>query len=146
VGLESLASAALLPELIESIGGERLVLSLDLKAGRPLAADPQWQAAQPEQIAAQSIAAGVRSLIVLDLAFVGEGRGLGILPLCSAIRRLGRDVELVSGGGVRGPGDLEALAAAGCHAALVASALHDGRLTEADVRRLAPERPPRRPG
>jgi phosphoribosylformimino-5-aminoimidazole carboxamide ribotide isomerase len=40
-------------------------------------------------------------------------------------------LEIISGGGVRGPRDLQALAAAGADAALVASALHDGRLSAA---------------
>jgi phosphoribosylformimino-5-aminoimidazole carboxamide ribotide isomerase len=43
---------------------------------------------------------------------------------------------IVAGGGVRGVPDLEALANAGCDAALVASALHDGRLTPHDIRRI----------
>ena len=116
------------------LGPDRLTLSIDLKAGQPLAADAHWRGLGAEQIAADALALGVRSLIVLDLAYVGENRGLGVGPLCSAVRRMDRSVELISGGGVRGVEDLEALAAAGCDAALVASALHDGRLTPADLR------------
>jgi len=37
------------------------------------------------------------------------------------------------GGGVRGAEDLRSVAASGCDAVLVASALHDGRLTAADL-------------
>jgi phosphoribosylformimino-5-aminoimidazole carboxamide ribotide isomerase len=129
VGLESLRNAAELPELLDTLGPERLTLSLDLMAGRPVAADPRWRQASPERIAAEALELGVRSLIVLDLAYVGEGQGLGVLPRCAAIRELDAKVELVSGGGVRSADDLRAMAAAGCDAALVASALHDGRLT-----------------
>ncbi len=136
VGLESLSDRDSLPAMLDLIGPERLTLSIDLKSGRPLAADARWRETPPEQIAAEALAMGVRSLIVLDLAYVGERRGLGVSPLCSAIRRLDASVELVSGGGVRGLADLEALAAAGCNAALVASALHDGRLTAADLERF----------
>jgi phosphoribosylformimino-5-aminoimidazole carboxamide ribotide isomerase len=136
VGLESLADRALLPELLARIGPQRLTLSIDLKAGRPLAADPQWRDTAPEKIAAEALRIGVRSLIVLDLAYVGETHGLGVVALCSAIRRLNRGVELVSGGGVGSARDLEALAAAGCDAALVASALHDGRLVAEDLQRV----------
>jgi phosphoribosylformimino-5-aminoimidazole carboxamide ribotide isomerase len=136
VGLESLSDRALLPAMLDLIGPERLTLSIDLTLGRPLAADARWRTAPPEQIAADALALGVRSLIVLDLAYVGESRGPGVSPLCSTIRRLDPSLELVSGGGVRGPHDLEALAAAGCDAALVASALHDGRLTAADLERF----------
>jgi phosphoribosylformimino-5-aminoimidazole carboxamide ribotide isomerase len=45
-------------------------------------------------------------------------------------------IELLTGGGVRNVGDLRHLAASGCDAVLVASALHDGRLTAADLARI----------
>jgi phosphoribosylformimino-5-aminoimidazole carboxamide ribotide isomerase len=45
-------------------------------------------------------------------------------------------MELTSGGGVRGRDDLAALADAGCDAALVASALHDGQLTVSDIQQI----------
>jgi phosphoribosylformimino-5-aminoimidazole carboxamide ribotide isomerase len=40
---------------------------------------------------------------------------------------------VLAGGGVRDLDDLRQLAEFGCDGALVASALHDGRLTAADV-------------
>jgi phosphoribosylformimino-5-aminoimidazole carboxamide ribotide isomerase len=55
--------------------------------------------------------------------------GVGTESLCRQLRALDAEIEIVAGGGVRGLGDLESLAAAGCDGALVASALHDGRLT-----------------
>jgi phosphoribosylformimino-5-aminoimidazole carboxamide ribotide isomerase len=138
VGLESLPDRSMLPAMLDCLGPERLTLSIDLQSGRPLAADPRWRETPPEQIAREALRCGLRSLIVLDLAYVGENRGPGASPLCSAIRRLDANVELVSGGGVRGADDLHALAAAGCDAALVASALHDGRLTVADLEPFRP--------
>jgi phosphoribosylformimino-5-aminoimidazole carboxamide ribotide isomerase len=137
VGLESLASAALLPALADILTPERLTLSIDLKAGQSLAADGRWRDMPPPQIAAEAIAAGVRRVIVLDLASVGENRGPSALARCVAIRQIDAHVELVSGGGVRGVDDLRALAASGCDAALVASALHDGRLSASDLRAFA---------
>jgi phosphoribosylformimino-5-aminoimidazole carboxamide ribotide isomerase len=58
-------------------------------------------------------------------------------------------VTLVAGGGVRGADDLARLADAGCDGALVATALHDGRLSAADVtaaRRIAVRRGVRKEG
>jgi phosphoribosylformimino-5-aminoimidazole carboxamide ribotide isomerase len=49
------------------------------------------------------------------------------------IRRAVPVVRLAAGGGVRDPGDLERLAAAGADAVLVATALHDGRVDAAAV-------------
>ena len=60
--------------------------------------------------------------------------GVGTLALCRHLRAAHPGCELIAGGGVRGPADLELMAGAGCDAALVASALHDGRLTREMMR------------
>jgi phosphoribosylformimino-5-aminoimidazole carboxamide ribotide isomerase len=72
---------------------------------------------------------GVASLIVLDLARVGTGRGTGTEELCREIHEQFADCELIAGGGVAGVADVERLGDAGATAVLAASALHDGRLT-----------------
>jgi len=105
---------------------------------------PQWPLVRPGErapaegsaleLAERAVAAGVRALLVLDLARVGTGMGLD-LELVRQVRRALPDVELLAGGGVAGPADLARLAAAGCVAVLVATALHDGRLTASDLRR-----------
>jgi phosphoribosylformimino-5-aminoimidazole carboxamide ribotide isomerase len=130
-GLESLPTPAVLEEIIRTVGPERLVFSLDMKAGRPLTSAPSWQNLSPRQIAVLALRLGVRRMIVLDLARVGVGEGVGTEPLCRELRCLEPELELIAGGGVRGYRDLESLARAGCSAALVASALHDGRLDAA---------------
>jgi phosphoribosylformimino-5-aminoimidazole carboxamide ribotide isomerase len=82
------------------------------------------------------LALGVRRLLVLDLARVGVARGPGTEGLCA--RLAGQPgVEVSAGGGVRGRADLERLAGCGVRAALVASALHDGALSRADLEGLA---------
>ena len=120
--------------MVKQVGSDRLIFSLDLKAGRPLIGSPAWQGLDPRQIAAIALRAGVRRLIILDLAQVGMGRGVGTEPLCRSLRALAPDLQIIAGGGVRSLADLRSLAAAGCHATLVASALHDGRLTPEDCR------------
>jgi hypothetical protein len=85
--------------------------------------------ATPLHVAAQAIACGVNSLILLDLAGVGEGRGVPTLDLCRAVRSIAPHIELITGGGVRHVADLAALESAGVNGVLIASALHDGSLT-----------------
>lgn len=131
VGLESLASPEALDEMLAMLGPERLAFSLDLKSGAPLVAAPQWQGLDAFSIADRALRLGVRRWIVLDLAQVGMSQGAGTESLCRRLRQLDGGIEIVAGGGVRGPGDLDSLAAAGCDGALVASALHDERLTPA---------------
>jgi phosphoribosylformimino-5-aminoimidazole carboxamide ribotide isomerase len=133
VGLESLTAIAEIAPIVGLLGAGRVVFSLDLQAGQMLTRIAAWKSAQPQAIAAAAMNAGIRRLIVLDLADVGTGGGTRTLALCAAIGRQFPAVELIAGGGIRGPLDVASLAAAGCSAALVASALHDGRLTAADL-------------
>jgi phosphoribosylformimino-5-aminoimidazole carboxamide ribotide isomerase len=127
-GLESVDSPTTLAEMLSVIGPQRLIFSLDLKGGLPLTKATAWQGLSPEEIATIALRVGVRRMIVLDLAKVGMGTGVGTEPLCRLLRCKDADLEIIGGGGVRSPTDLDALARAGCNAALVASALHDGRL------------------
>ena len=143
-GLETLSDTAALASMLEAVGPERLVFSLDLKAGQPLADLPCWQGRSAEQIAATAIEAGIQRMIVLDLHRVGTDSGVGTEPLCRQLRTQHPDLELIAGGGVRGLDDLRRLAEAGCDAALVASALHDGRLTSEMLTRLADDHSPKR--
>lgn len=135
-GLESLPALDCLTEWLDIAGSDRLIFSVDLKEGRPIVRDPELHEQTGIEIALAARARGVRRLIVLDLARVGMGAGTGTEDGCRAIRAVDPWIEIVAGGGVRGAGDLRALAAAGCDAALVASALHDGRLTRADLATL----------
>lgn len=135
-GLESLPTLDCLNEWLDIAGSDRLIFSVDLKEGRPLVRDPELKEKTGIEIALAARARGMRRLIVLDLARVGMGAGTGTEDACRAIRAVDPQIELVAGGGVRGVDDLHALAAAGCDAALVASALHDGRLTRVDLAAL----------
>jgi phosphoribosylformimino-5-aminoimidazole carboxamide ribotide isomerase len=128
VGLETLRHPAELSQLAQA-AGVGCAFSLDLRDGRPLVAASAWTDATPAQIADAAIESGFARLIVLDLARVGEGRGVGGLALCAELRRRHPAVSLWVGGGVSGMDDLAQIAEAGCDAALVASALHDGRLS-----------------
>ena len=133
-GLESSPDPDTLARMCAAVSPEQLVFSLDLRGGVPITAAPAWQGLTPEQVALAALRGGVKRMIVLDLAAVGMGQGVGTEPLCRSLRSLDPTLELIAGGGVRGPADLRSLSAAGCNAALVASALHDGRLTVEDCR------------
>jgi phosphoribosylformimino-5-aminoimidazole carboxamide ribotide isomerase len=128
-GLETLAGPDVLAALARRLG-ERLVFSLDLRAGVPLSA---WPAGDARGIALDAVRRGVRRLLVLDLARVGEGQGTGTEALCADLAAACPGVELAAGGGVRGRDDLVRLKRAGVAVALAASALHDGRLTRGDL-------------
>ncbi len=132
LGLESIADPSALAETCAAVGRERLIFSLDMKHGAPLTSWPAWRDLNPLAIATIALRAGVRRIIALDLANVGMGQGVGTERLCRDLRCLDSSLEIIAGGGIRGASDLATLRSAGCDAALVASALHDGRLAPAE--------------
>jgi phosphoribosylformimino-5-aminoimidazole carboxamide ribotide isomerase len=135
VGLESVAGPDDLRRIVERAGADRVVFSLDLKNGRPLVDPDVWQTVDPWLIAEHAITElGVGRLIVLDLARVGVGEGLGTEELCARVKRVYPGVQLTAGGGVRKIDDVKRLESLDLDRVLVASALHDGRITPADVR------------
>lgn len=124
VGLETLPSFDILRDICDQVGGQHVAFSLDLRDGRPLGIA---QSEHASVLAARAADSGAGDIIVLDLARVGTGSGVDI-ELIAQVRDAAPGVTLLAGGGIRGPEDLEALSAAGCDGALVATALRDGRL------------------
>jgi phosphoribosylformimino-5-aminoimidazole carboxamide ribotide isomerase len=130
VGLETLGSFGALSGICRAVDGQRVAFSLDLKDGAPIA--PFIPPEPPEALAARAVEAGVRSMLVIDLARVGTGRGVD-LTMLARLRKAVPGVILIAGGGVRGVEDLRQLANAGCDGALVATALREGGLSVADI-------------
>lgn len=130
IALESLKSLDQVTELIEHFGQSQLVFSLDLSAGQVLGA--LKGRLTPIVIAEEVYRLGIRSIIVLDLAGVGVSAGVPTLSLCQEIKSRMPELELWTGGGVRSLNDVRELDHAGVGGVLVASALHDGKITPAE--------------
>lgn len=146
VGLETLPSFAALASICAAVGGSRVAFSLDLRGGRPMTtAVFSGPHDEPAALAARAADAGAGSVIVLDLARVGGEAGPE-WRLVDDVRAAVPQLTLAVGGGVRGAQDLTRLADAGCDAALVATALHNGRLGAAEESLLVQAFRPARPG
>lgn len=138
VGLESVQRAELLADFVRQIGVERAIFSLDLLHGVPLIRPSVWpENMSPKQIAAVVHQAGFGRMIVLDLASVGVHQGPSTIELGRELQQAYPQLTLIGGGGVRCNADLDALAQAGYQGVLVASALHDGRMTRQEVERFS---------
>ena len=135
VGLETVASPAALDEIMRALG-DRIVFSLDLHQGTPLGNHHAWGKLNAWQIAVQVVQLGIRRMLVLDLAHVGRGAGTFTIDLCARLHDHFPHLEIAAGGGIRDRHDLLALRECGARVALVASALHDGRLTRAHLEGL----------
>lgn len=137
IGLETLASPEELGAICAVLGGEQVIFSLDLHSGRPMTHIEPWRSLPPHAIAQEAVAMGIRRLLILDLADVGRAGGVSTSELCRQLHCEFPAVQLLAGGGVRGWDDLVRLAEAGCSAALVSSALHQGQLTRDQIQTLA---------
>ena len=133
VGLETIPDARLLATLVAEFGTPRIVFSLDLQAGRPMLGHSDWPDTSPLGIAQIVVSLGLTQLIVLDLASVGEQRGPSTISLCESIRRIAPEARLITGGGVRNADDLPPLQAAGIDGVLLATALHNGAISSAEL-------------
>ncbi|MBP0614650.1 HisA/HisF-related TIM barrel protein [Jiella mangrovi] len=119
VGSESVDEAETVRRLAEETD---LALSLDFR-GEAFVGPPElWsnESLWPETV------------IVMTLAKVGSGAGPDMDRLAEVMARAGRR-KVFAAGGVRGPADLAALKDMGIAGALVATALHDGRISAADL-------------
>lgn len=117
-GSESLRSRAALEHCFAA--RPDALLSLDRRAGQRLDPAGAWEAPQcwPQRV------------IMMTLERVGADAG----PDLDTLRELQArkpGVRLIGAGGIRDAADLDEARAAGAHAWLVASALHDGRLPPA---------------
>jgi phosphoribosylformimino-5-aminoimidazole carboxamide ribotide isomerase len=134
VGLETLPSFEVLSAICAAVGSERVAFSLDLRDGQPIATNDASVdgARSPEEIAGMAAISGSGTLIAIDLARVGTSRGLDV-DLLRRIHSAAPGLKLIAGGGIREWDDLVRLASAGCHGALIATALHSGRIGAVEI-------------
>lgn len=128
VGSESLPDAGEWRRIrAKARASDEPILSLDFRKNRFLG--PAALATQP--------ALWPSRVIVMSLDRVGGGKGPDVTRLAGIVRRAGPR-RVFAAGGVRDIADLVRLSGIGVAGALVASALHDGRLGATDIARLAP--------
>jgi HisA/HisF family protein len=138
VGLETLPERLLLAALVETLGPEHVIFSLDLLRGQSRTLVTEWREISPMAIAAEFQQMGGKRLLLLDVADVGTNSGPSTLALARELRTKFPHLELTTGGGVRNEQDFVAIEDASCDYALVASALHDGHIAPAQLSRYLP--------
>src|SRR5262249_37665319 len=124
-GSETLASAGELANASEIFGAGKIVLSLDYRDGRfmgPIEIE-QRPGLWPDHI------------ILMTLDRVGTGTGPDFDALEGLVQRA-KGRRVFAAGGVRDEHDLARLQSIGVSGVLIATALHDGRLSAAAISRF----------
>jgi phosphoribosylformimino-5-aminoimidazole carboxamide ribotide isomerase len=127
IGTETLQKESFVSDAVRLFGSGRVVVSLDLKGNKILAKFGFDGCIDPFCLLRQFKEMGVSQIIVLDLLRVGSGEGVNVDFLKKVIAEVGIDVYV--GGGVRDINDLVELKNLGVSGALVATALHTGKIS-----------------
>jgi phosphoribosylformimino-5-aminoimidazole carboxamide ribotide isomerase len=127
IGTETLNKPDFVRQAIESFGEDRVIVSLDLKEGKVMSVSEVIRSMDPLEAASAFQEMGVTRIIILDLARVGTGQGVNLAIVREILEKV--KVEVLTGGGVRDIKDLEPLRQLGVSGALLATALHSGRIT-----------------
>ena len=110
----------------EAAIGRRVVVSIDMMKKKVLARDPELAGQTPLQLLQRLSGLKLEGIILLELDKVGTSSGLDIRFLEEAAAASKH--PLILGGGVKGEEDLKALEEMGFSGALVATAVHNGRI------------------
>lgn len=125
IGTAAVSEPALVSALLEQYGPERVVVSVDARAGRvALRGWVETSAVLATDLAQQMAALGVRELIYTDVSRDGTMQGVDSEPV--ARMRDAFAYRLVAGGGVARDADLDLYQALGLDGAIVGRALYEG--------------------
>jgi phosphoribosylformimino-5-aminoimidazole carboxamide ribotide isomerase len=125
IGSETLREWDALHNLPSAIDPNRLVFSLDLRAGNILSLCPALAALEPMAAIKHLHSAGWQEIILLDLKRVGSEAGADDTLATGAYSAF-PELRLLIGGGISNPEQLVELEAKGISGVLVATAFHRG--------------------
>jgi len=127
IGTETLSSLDFVSQAVRAFGEDKVVVSIDQKGGKLLSASEAIASMDAVSFAQKLASLGVRQIILLDLDRVGTEHGINLTALRNILEKTG--VEVLVGGGIRSLQELEELRNLGVSGALVATVLHNGKVT-----------------
>jgi phosphoribosylformimino-5-aminoimidazole carboxamide ribotide isomerase len=134
IGTETLPNLGFVKQAVDSFGSDKVVVSLDLNAGKVFSKSESLQSMSTLELACKLEVVGVAELIVLDLARVGSGEGVDFSFLKELLGSL--RMRLLVGGGIRDLKDLKILRSLGVHGVLLATSLHSGAVSIKELQQL----------
>jgi phosphoribosylformimino-5-aminoimidazole carboxamide ribotide isomerase len=130
IGSETMNAWDALKDIPAAISPDRLIFSLDLRAGKILSRYPALAAMAPMEALRNLHSAGWPEIILLDLNRVGSESGIDH-PFLAGARTAFPDLSLLIGGGISSTEELAGLKARGIAGVLLATALHRGTIGKA---------------
>jgi len=127
IGTETLGSLDFVGQAVAAFGEDKVVVSIDQKDGKLLSASEAVASMDAVSVAQKLVNLGVRNAILLDLGRVGTEHGIDNTVLKTILETT--DIKVMVGGGIRSLQELETLRNLGASGALVATVLHNGKVT-----------------
>jgi phosphoribosylformimino-5-aminoimidazole carboxamide ribotide isomerase len=127
IGSETLKSLDFVSQAISAFGKDKVIVSVDQKEGKMLSASETIASMDSVSFAQQLASLGVCQIILLDLDRVGTEYGINLSLMKTILERTG--VDVLVGGGIRSLQELEQLRTLSVSGALVATVLHNGKVT-----------------
>jgi phosphoribosylformimino-5-aminoimidazole carboxamide ribotide isomerase len=134
IGTETLRSLDFVNQAVKSFGENRVVVSIDLKRGEVMSISENMKSMNLIPLAQKLEKIGVSQIILLDLDRVGTEQGTNLKVLKGVLKTT--KAKVLVGGGIRSLQDLEELRNLGVFGALVATALHNGKLKVGELQSL----------
>jgi phosphoribosylformimino-5-aminoimidazole carboxamide ribotide isomerase len=135
IGGETLHSLDALQDIPAKISRDRLIFSLDLRAGKILSQCPALADKHPMALLELLQSAGWCEVILLDLSRVGSREGADHTLAAEACANF-PDLKLLTGGGIADPKELLELKSLGISGVLAATALHSGIISARHISAL----------
>jgi phosphoribosylformimino-5-aminoimidazole carboxamide ribotide isomerase len=131
VATETLESLDMLSLIVNELGSDHVVSSLDLKDGKVISKSIELVSKPPVEVAKMIEDRGVSEMIVLELTKVGSESGVD-KHLAELVVNSTR-IPIITGGGVRNTSDLAELKEIGIDGVLLATSLHTGSIKPSDL-------------
>lgn len=132
IGAETLQAITAIDQIPLKLDGNRLIFSLDLRAGKILSQCRELAAMSPIEALDRLQSAGWQEIIILDLIRVGSGTGID-RALVEEARHQFPGLNLLVGGGIACAEQLKDLCRTGVAGVLLATALHSGDISARDI-------------
>ncbi len=126
IGLETLANIEELKEMINLLGNQKIILSIDMYKEKLLTKIDSFQSKDPLKVINIIQTLSIDQILLLDLYKVGQKLG-GLSSLYLDIRKQ-FDGEIYVGGGIKGFEDIELFYRNDFSGVLIGTALYDGSI------------------
>jgi phosphoribosylformimino-5-aminoimidazole carboxamide ribotide isomerase len=128
---ETMPNIIFVEKIIESVGQNRIVVSVDIKDGKIFGDSKSVRSLHPSDFISKLEGKGVSKFILLELNRVGTFKGPNLKFIREILKMF--DGEFIVGGGVRDINDLKQLRNLGVYGALLATALHTKRVSKSEL-------------